>query len=63
MSGIHKLSVVPSDARPGMVQAGCLCGWSALGLDGTSRSAGQVWSAHMYAAGFRTKAQIEKVAA
>lgn len=36
------------------IQAGCECGWQALGTDRLMLGATQAWTAHMYAAGHRT---------
>jgi hypothetical protein len=56
-----KHALVVTEER-GKLRAGCVCGWQALGLDKTNRSCAQAWNGHMYAAGFRTHAQIAAAA-
>lgn len=51
----HKLVIVP---ERGKHRATCVCGWKAICLDSTTRSAMQAFSAHCYAAGLRTKENI-----
>lgn len=50
------------EASRGRVRAGCVCGWIDLTCSSSELGVAEGWSAHMYARGFRTKADIAAAA-